>query len=222
MEGIMKRIFLNALCIVGFGVTSLASAEVTKSADLDALLESLSSSSAVESDFSESRHRGFRRVASDFRGIMRWDRELGLSLSYTEPRTQVMLIRPDGVFQSRGGQSPRPMPSSAEGDFLRSVFLDVFSFNRDVWQISFAIRADFDNEDGWEIQLQPLADSSVVGMVERIEISGTGDELRHLEIWRDERSRIVIEMRDARTVEKWSESVLQEAFFRGTGAVGEP
>lgn len=221
VEGLVIRVLLCACLLVWSGAVSLSAEEERSPWDLDALLQSLSSASAVESEFRESRHRGFRRVPADFRGTMRWDAELGLSLSYSEPRTQVMLIRSDAVFQSQRGRSPRRMPSSEESDFLRAILLDVFRFDRAVWEASFDIVAEFD-EDRWSILLNPLEDSEVAGMVERIEISGEADAVRQLEIWRDERSRVEIEIRDSRTVEQWPESVLREAFFRETEDGEEP
>ncbi len=215
LEGVMIRVLLCA-CLLGcLGTASLLAEEPDSAWNLEALLESLSSAAAVESEFRESRHRGFRRVPADFRGTMRWDAELGLSLSYSEPRTQVMLIRSDAVFQSQRGGSPRRMPSSEESDFLRAILLDVFRFDRTVWEASFDIVAEFD-EARWSIQLNPLESSEVAAMVERIEVSGEADAVDKLEIWRDERSRVEIEIRDSRTVEQWSADVLQEAFFRET------
>lgn len=216
----MIRMLLCAWMIAGLSLPLIAAEGDSRKWDLDTLLERLSSASAVESEFSESRHRGFRRVPADFRGTLRWDADLGLSLSYAEPRTQVLLIRSNAVLQSQRGRAPRRMAASDQADFLRSILLDIFRFDRAVWEGSFDIVHRFDDQVGWLIVLSPLEDSAVAGMVERIEVSGEADRVKRLEIWRDERSRMEIEIRESRVVEEWADEVLRDAFFR-EGECGE-
>lgn len=218
----MKSIGWLVCFLIAFAGLSEGKDTAKHDADLSALLEKLSANTAMESQFNESRHRGFRRVPADFIGTMRWDAKLGLSLSYSEPHSQVLLIRQDAVFQSRRGSPPRRMPASAEADFLRSIMLDVFHFDAEVWAENFSIEDNFDDNGQWVLELSPLEGSEVRELVHRIQVSGNADKVRRIEIWRDERSRLEIEITSASPVEEWDEPVLREAFFVQNEPGGEP
>lgn len=185
---------------------------------LDSLFEELSASKAVVSDFVEWRHNALRRVPSRFSGIMRWDEVLGLSLEYKEPRSQVILIREDAVWQKRAGRPPQAMSGSAESDLLRATLLQVFTFEREQWERHFDWQFSGDVSSAWEMTLNPSTEIQGAGLFQSITIRGNGLLVKHLTIHRDHRSRIEIEIHHSKSLNGWDAEELRDAFFKEADA----
>jgi hypothetical protein len=167
----------------------------------------------IEAAFSERRHHPLRRVPSRFSGVLRHDSALGISLSYTHPREQVISLEADGLWRTRPDEAPARLPASEEGDALRLALLALFTFDADVWGESFAIElAESGKEGAWLIDLRPHAGTPVDALISSLVLQGNDATLEHMEIRRPNRSRIEITITDPRSPEAWPPEVRAAAF----------
>lgn len=155
-----------------------------------ALFAKLAGEGAVRSSFTEERWFPFRRKPVVLHGEMRHAPGRGLSLHYTDPVDQVMIVDRRGlVLRDAHGRS-RELPADPRAPRMDTVLLPVLRFDLPQLQRYFEIHAARSGAD-WRIDLDPRS-RELARQLSTMTVLGTGDDIRRLEFRRSAHERVVV------------------------------
>ncbi len=175
------------------------------------LFAALAGQGAVYSTFAENRWFNVRKTPVVLRGEMRHTAELGLSLRYTEPKEQLMVVDEKGLLLRDEKGRTRKMAADPKAPRMDTALLPVLRFDLPELLALFTLHAARDGED-WRLDLVPrtpeLARSLSVVVVE-----GAGQAVRRLEFRRSAKQRVEVLIEETKTGVTFSEDEVKR-FFR--------
>ncbi len=154
------------------------------------ILASIQSHSAVESHFEENRHFPFHRDPVALHGIMRWQKDLGLSLDYPE-QSETLVVNATGIRRRHNEDSFHSLPDDPRLRAQLDLFLPLLSFDFKALAKSCDLSGSLDDRDIWTLKLIPKTTAAPAAFLD-ITTTGEGEKLQTITIRRDERVRIVI------------------------------
>lgn len=176
-----------------------------------ALFARLAVTQPTYATFTETRTFAFRKKPTVLLGEVRIDPRRGLSLRYTKPEEQLLIVDGKGLLQRDARGRSRPVPSDASIAAMGRALAPMFTFDLETLTSDFLIAAER-RPDGWQLELTPRS-TAVARALGRVLLVGSGDRLERIEFTRGERNRVTIAIgepirRDAFTAEE------TQRFFR--------
>ena len=170
----------------------------------------LQAEKAVTTTFVENRWFPFRKVPTVLRGESRVSAEHGLSLHYTEPKAQLILLAAPGML-TRTAAGDTAAPADPRAGAANSALLHALRFDLA------ALAGTFDlygtrTGDTWQLALVPKEDS-LRRTLGRIAIEGEGVAVRRIEFRRSAVQRVEILIASPQSTAAFSPEELHR-FFR--------
>jgi hypothetical protein len=170
----------------------------------------LQAEKAVTTTFVENRWFPFRKVPTVLRGESRVSAEHGLSLHYTEPKEQIVIIDGQGML-TRTAAGDTAAPADPRAEAANSALLHALRFDLA------ALAGTFDlygirTGDTWQLALVPK-DDSLRRTLGRIAIEGEGAAVRRIELRRSAVQRVEILIAPPQSTAAFSPEELHR-FFR--------
>lgn len=175
------------------------------------LFAKLAAQGAVRSTFTEQRFFPFRRQAVVLHGEMRHAPGHGLSLHYTDPEDQVMIVDEKGlVMRDTHGRS-RELAADPHAPRMDTVLLPVLRFDLPALLRYFDVRAARNGAE-WRVDFEP-ATPELARQLSTVTVFGTGDRITQLEFHRAANQRVVVQINRTETHVVFSPEELRR-FFR--------
>lgn len=161
-----------------------------------ALFRKLSGQGAVQARFVEFRRFPFRKMPVQLKGEMRFSKELGLSLHYSEPEERVVVADGKGLLLRSSDGRTRSMPLDAKRPESGSVLLNILRFEYEALETAFHMKA---SRIGMAWQVDFVArDERARRTLGTIIVSGEDNTVRKLEFRQSENQRVEIFIEEAR------------------------
>jgi hypothetical protein len=175
------------------------------------LFSALAAKGAMLSTFTEERWFPMRKTPAILQGEMRLLPERGLSLHYTEPEEQLLVMDDAGLLMRDAKGRTREIKTDARAAGLSAALLPVMRFDLEKLRKDFFVRAARDGND-WRLDFTPR-DQGLAGTLGSLIVTGVGTAVQRLEFHRSARQRIVVIIKTADAGVTFSE---EEAgrFFR--------
>lgn len=175
------------------------------------LFSALAGQGAVYSTFAENRWFSVKRKPVVLSGEMRHSAELGLSLHYSEPGEQVLVVDAQGLVMRDAKGRTRKLAADPKVPRIDTALLPVLRFDLPVLLELFTLHAARDGED-WRLDFVPrtpeLARSLSVVVVE-----GSGEAVRRLEFRRSAKQRVQVLIEETKTGVVFTDDEVKR-FFR--------
>jgi hypothetical protein len=135
--------------------------------------ERLASLAALSADFTEARHTPLKKRPVVVAGVVRIDRERGLSLAYDQPRAPLVILDAQGLLLRHPDGREQPSPPDAEQDIR--LLHALFAFDFATLEKSYE-RQTLENPDGtWTLVFTRRPDSTA--SYRELVLSGNADHL---------------------------------------------
>jgi glycosyltransferase involved in cell wall biosynthesis len=166
--------------------------EVTASAPAwRELTDALARQPDTIAEFTERRHFPFKKEPVELQGEVRVSGELGLSLHYTAPEERIVILDAKGLL-IRGPAGTKAPPADPRAAAANEALRRVLRFDFAALEQDFIVYGRRDG-DRWDLALVARTDS-LRRSVGRIDVTGEGTAVRHLEIRRSAKQAVVISM----------------------------
>lgn len=216
------RFWLPLLCLLLVSPLVAASAE-----DTDALVtpahqlnpddpawkdiaSGLQAEKSVTATFTENRWFPFRKIPTVLRGESRVSAEHGLSLHYTDPKEQIVIIDDKGLL-TRTNARDTVAPDDPRAGAANSALLHVLRFDLAGLAKTFDLYGARAGA-AWQLALVPK-DDSLRRTLGRISIEGEGPAVRRIELRRSPVQRVEILIAPPQSTAPFSDEDLHR-FFR--------
>jgi glycosyltransferase involved in cell wall biosynthesis len=206
-EGWLKAAAALGLLLVLSGGTSRAAAEaeslvnaehkvVSSAKEWSELSDEFAHQPDTIADFTEQRYFAVRKEPVVLKGEARVSREHGLSLHYTEPDEQTIIIDRDGLLL-RGPNGQKAPPPDPRARAANEAMLRVLRFEFAALEKDFEMYGQRD-ASGWQLALVPRT-TELRRSLGQLTVTGEGTAVRHIEIRRSAKQYIAIEFSPVRT-----------------------
>ena len=140
----------------------------------ESLFQNLPETDSVEAKFEEWRHSLLRDRPSYLKGVLRFDQNLGVSLSYLEPSQRTIIITEDSVALRNPEGETRSLPDEEKYNWIPDLIGTIFSFDLDSWKGGFLLK-DYSLEGQiWSAVIEPKMNT---GRDQIREVKLIGDEV---------------------------------------------
>jgi hypothetical protein len=174
------------------------------------LSAALAANGNVAAPFTENRYLPFKKIPVVFTGDMRLSPERGLSLAYTKPENQLMIVDSQGVLlrDARGRQ--RELPNDPRAQAATTALLHVMRF--DLAELS----KNFDlyglrTGDDWQLVFDPRP-GELASVLHRLVVTGQGAQVKKLEMRKSALQGMEILIGDVRTQVEFTPEETQKSF----------
>jgi len=174
------------------------------------LSAALAANGNVAAPFTENRYLPFKKIPVVFTGDMRLSPERGLSLAYTKPENQLMIVDSQGVLlrDARGRQ--RELPNDPRAQAATTALLHVMRF--DLAELS----KNFDlyglrTGDDWQLVFDPRP-GELASDLTRLVVTGKGAQVKKLEMRKSALQGMEILIGDVRTHVQFTAEETQKSF----------
>lgn len=174
------------------------------------LFAKLASEGAVRATFTEERFFPFRRAPIVLHGVMRHAPGHGLSLQYTDPEPQVVIVDEHGLILRDAHGHVREMPADPSAPRMDTVLLPVLRFDLPALLRYFDLRAARQG-DAWRIDFDP-ATPDLARQLSTVTVFGRGDQIARLEFRRAANERVVVAIHRTETHVTFSPQELKRYF----------
>lgn len=163
----------------------------SKAKDWNDLVEAFAHKPDTTADFTEKRYFSVRKEPVTLQGEVRVSNQRGLSLHYTKPEEQTVIIDQAGLLM-RGAKGEKTPPADPRARAVNDTLLHVL-------QLDFAaLEKDFDiygQRDGaaWQLVLVPRAEE-LKRSLGRLSVKGNATVVQGIEMRRSEKQAVVIEI----------------------------
>lgn len=179
-------------------------------ADWRALFEKLAAEGAVRSAFTEERWFRFRTHPVILHGEMRSAPGHGLSLHYTDPEEQTMIVDEHGLVL-RSAKGSRELPADPAAPRMDTVLLPVLRFDLPALLRFFFLHAARDGAD-WRLDFEPRT-PELARQLSGLTVYGQDSRIVRLVFERAKNQRVVVEIGHTDTHVTFSPEELKR-FFR--------
>jgi len=177
-----------------------------------ALFDALAAQGAVFSTFTERRWFSVRPQAVELQGELRHSLEHGLSLHYTQPETQTMIVDAQGILLRNAAGRERALKTDPRAPQIDTMLLHILRFDLAALHRLFEIRGRREAA-GWRLEFtarSPELDRAVG----RVTVDGVDAGVRRLEFSRGPKQRVEVEIRETRTGVTFTADELTKYFRR--------
>lgn len=175
-----------------------------------ALFEQLRDQGAVYAAFTERRWFAVRKEPVVLHGELRHSPEHGLSLRYTEPTEQLMIIDTRGILLRNAAGRTRALKADPRAPQMDAMLLHVLRFDLAALDKVFAIRGAREGPY-WRLDLSPRS-SDLARTLGSLTVEGEGAAVGRLEFSRGPKQRVEVRIGEARTGVTFSADELARYF----------
>jgi len=208
----LRVCFLVLLAAVAYA--PLRASEVIDPAAVDPawreLFDALARQGAVRASFIERRWFSVRKEPVVLRGELRHDRERGLSLRYTAPEEQLMIVDAQGIVLRDARGRSRTLKSDPRAPQVDALLLHVLRFDLAALHAAFEIRG-LRTDAGWQLEFTPRTEA-LARSAGRMLVQGEGEAVRRLEFQRGPKQRVEVGIESAETGATFSDEELRRYF----------
>jgi hypothetical protein len=129
-------------------------------------------------EFTEARRNPFHRMARQFRGTVRWDPQLGLSIQYHEPTEMTIWIAADGLVIVRGGKVMQTELGRDHAELMQ-LFARIFAWDTAWLGERFRFDGEMADAGDWQLDLQ-VKDVGLKASLSAISLVGDAAALREI------------------------------------------
>jgi len=175
------------------------------------LFTALAGQGGVRSTFTENRWFSVKKTPVVLRGELRHSDERGLSLHYTQPEEQVMLVDAKGLMLRDAKGRTRTMAADPRAPRMDAALLPVLRFDLPALLKLFTLRAVRDGDD-WRLDFVPRT-PELARHLSTLTVEGTGERVRRLEFRRSAKQRVEVLIEETQTGVTFTAEE-KEKFFR--------
>ena len=175
------------------------------------LSTALAANGNVAAPFTENRFLPFKKIPVVFKGDMRLSPDRGLSLHYSTPQDQLMLVDSEGVLLRDGRGRSRELPNDPRAQAATTALLHVMRFDLPELAKNFDLYGKREG-DTWQLVFDPRP-GELADALSRLIVTGRGVEVKKLEMRKSALQGIEILIGDVRTHVEFTPEELQK-FFR--------
>lgn len=175
------------------------------------LFSALAEKTPLVSTFAEHRWFPFRNRPVDLTGELRFSREHGLSLHYSEPEPRTMIVDEAGILLRDDRGRSRAVPSHHRTAAASIALLSVLRSDLDALLDAFEVRAIREDDD-WRFDFAPRT-TGQNDVVDHITVWGHATTVQRLEIRRASNQRVEIDINETTTRATFTAQEL-EVYFR--------
>lgn len=193
----MKRLLFSLVFILGAAaraaVPSAPGAELVAGENDGAwqpLFTALAAQGGVQSTFTEHRWFSVKKTPVVLHGELRHSAELGLSLRYTQPEEQVLVVDAKGLLMRNAQGRTRSMAADPKAPRIDAALLPVLRFDLPALLKLFTLRAARDGDD-WRLDFTPRT-PELARSLSVLTVEGTGESVRRLEFRRSAKQRVEV------------------------------
>ncbi len=201
---VMKRFLpVLALCLCAVARAAVPSApgpELVAGENDDAwtpLFAALAAQGGVHSTFTEHRWFSVRKTPVVLRGELRHSDARGLSLHYTEPEEQVLVVDAKGLLMRNAQGRTRTMAADPRAPRMDAALLPVLRFDMPALLKLFTLRAARDGDD-WRLDFVPRT-PELARHLSTLTVEGTGERVSRLEFRRSAKQRVEVLIGETQT-----------------------
>ncbi len=161
------------------------------------LFAALAAQGGVHSTFTEHRWFSVKKAPVVLRGELRHSDARGLSLHYTEPEDQVMVVDAKGLLMRNAQGRTRSMAADPRAPRMDAALLPVLRFDMPALLHLFTLRAARDGDD-WRLDFAPRT-PELARHLSTLVVEGAGERVRRLEFRRSAKQRVEVLIEETRT-----------------------
>jgi hypothetical protein len=173
------------------------------------LSASLAANGNVAAPFTENRYLPFKKIPVVFTGDMRLSPERGLSLAYTKPENQLMIVDAQGVLL-RSPRGSRELPNDPRAQAATTALLHVMRFDLAELSKNFELYG-LRTGDDWQLVFDPRP-GELASVLTRLVVTGKGAQVKKLEMRKSALQGIEILIGDVRTHVEFTAEETQKSF----------
>ena len=174
------------------------------------LFAAMAEKGAVRSGFTERRWLAVRPEPIELKGELRFSPDHGLSLHYSDPEDQTVVVDDRGIVVRDARGRTRAMKSGSRATAVVQTLLPVMRFDFDKLLDEFDVAATRTGEE-WTIKLTPH-DTVLQRSLGVLRITGSDESIERLEFRRSEKQRIEITVDATDTGVTFSEEEMKRYF----------
>ena len=174
------------------------------------LAAALAANGNVAAPFTENRYLPFKKIPVVFAGNMRLSPERGLSLHYTTPQDQLMIVDAQGVLLRDGRGRQRELPNDPRAQAATTALLHVMRFDLPELSKNFDLYG-LRESDNWQLVFEPRP-GKLADVLTRLIVTGQNAEVKKLEMRKSALQRIEILIGDVRTQVTFTPEEIQKSF----------
>jgi hypothetical protein len=175
------------------------------------LAAALAANGNVTAPFTENRLLPFKKIPVVFTGDMRLSPERGLSLAYTKPENQLMIVDSRGVLLRDGRGRQRELPNEPRAQAATTALLHVMRFDFVELSKNFDLYGQRTGDD-WQLIFDPRP-GELASVLSRLIVTGHGAQVKKLEMRKSALQGMEILIGDVRTQVTFTPEETQK-FFR--------
>ncbi len=176
-----------------------------------ALFAKLEAQGDVHSTFTEERWFAVRKTPVILHGELRHSAEYGLSLHYTDPQEQILVVDPQGLLMRDASGHTRTLAADPHAPRMDAVLLPVLRFDFAELQRFFTVRGARAGAD-WRIDFVPTS-PELHRQLSTLTVWGSGEAVSQLEFRRSANQRVVVHINKTETGVVFTSEVIKR-FFR--------
>ena len=161
------------------------------------LFAALAAQGGVRSTFTENRWFSVRKEPVVLRGELRHSDERGLSLHYTQPEEQLMLVDAKGLMLRDAKGRTRSMAADPRAPRMDAALLPVLRFDLPALLKLFTLRAARDGDD-WRLDFVPRT-PELARHLSTLTVEGSGERVSRLEFRRSAKQRVEVLIGETQT-----------------------
>ena len=175
------------------------------------LLAELQGAPPLRAEFEERRYFPFRRDYTALIGEIRLDPAHGLSLHYSSPQDQLMVVDARGGFMQNERGRRRELPDNPSARAATSALLHVLRFDLGRLAENFEIYAARE-ADRWAFAFIPRPDGQLAKALSPVTVRGEDGRVQLIEMRKSERQRVEIHVGATETGVSFTEEELARYF----------
>lgn len=176
------------------------------------LLDEIHAFERVVVPFVETRSFSFRKSDKSYRGVFRKAADGSVSLAYLEPRAMTLHLGEGFAYYRKEGGEIRRIPQSELEAGAMAIFPKLLSLDLKALAQYYSISGAW-SEDLWRLHLEERPGIELNVSYVEIGLFGHGPELQIIELKKNNRERITIEMETPELPDAFSEAEQAEYFF---------
>ena len=193
MKPLLLALVLLLPCAARAAAPAAMGPEITAGENDDAwrpLFTALAGQGGVHSTFTENRWFSVKKEPVVLHGELRHSDAHGLSLHYTQPEEQVMLVDAKGLLMRNAEGRTRSLAADPRAPRIDSALLPVLRFDLPALLKLFSLHAARDGED-WRLDFVPRT-PELARHLSTLTVEGAGERVRRLELRRTAKQRVEV------------------------------
>lgn len=171
----------------------------------------LAGQDGVYSTFTENRWFSVKKFPVVLHGELRHSPTRGLSLRYTQPEEQLMVVDAKGLLMRNAKGRTRTMAADPKAPRIDAALLPVLRFDLPALRELFTVHAARDGDD-WRLDFVPRT-PELARQLSVVVVEGAGERVRRLEFRRSAKQRVEVLIEETKTGVSFTAEE-EQRFFR--------